>query len=75
MVKRLIQHENGAALVIDKPILEMLHITGETLLEISTDGSNLILSPQNGSSQETDVLNSLERINRRDGNVLRKLGE
>jgi antitoxin component of MazEF toxin-antitoxin module len=75
MVKRLIQHGNSAALVIDKPILEMLNITNETVFEISTDGRNLILSPQNERSQEIDILNSLERINRQHGNVLRKLGE
>ena len=75
MVKRLIQHGNSAALVIDKPILEMLNITNETAFEISTDGKNLILSPQVERSQDTDIINSLERINKKHGNVLRKLGE
>jgi antitoxin component of MazEF toxin-antitoxin module len=75
MVKRLIQHGNSAALVIDKPILEMLNITNETIIEISTDGRNLILSPQIEKTQEIDILNSLERINKRYGNVLRKLSE
>jgi antitoxin component of MazEF toxin-antitoxin module len=75
MVKKLIQPGNSAALVIDKPILEMLNITNETFFEISTDGRNLILSPQNEKSQEIDIINSLERINRQYGNVLRKLGE
>jgi antitoxin component of MazEF toxin-antitoxin module len=75
MVKRLIQHGNSAALVIDKPILEMLNITNETIFEISTDGRNLILSPQIERSQEMDVINSLERINKKYGNVLKKLGK
>jgi antitoxin component of MazEF toxin-antitoxin module len=75
MVKRLIQHGNSAALVIDKPIMEMLHITNETSFELSTDGKNIILSPQNTVTQETDILESLKRINRKYGNVLKKLGE
>jgi len=29
---------NSAALVIDKPIMEMLKITNETTFELSTDG-------------------------------------
>lgn len=59
MVKKLIQHGNSAALVIDKPIMEMLHITNETFFEISTDGKNIILSPQNTVTQENDILESL----------------
>jgi hypothetical protein len=63
------------ALVIDRPIMEMLHITSETSFELSTDGTNIILSPQNTISQENDILESLERINKKYGNVLKKLGE
>ena len=75
MVKKLIQHGNSVALVIDKPIMEMLKITSETTFELSTDGRNLILSPQNGHTQESDVLHSLQRINKKYGSVLKKLGE
>jgi antitoxin component of MazEF toxin-antitoxin module len=75
MVKRLIQHGNSAALVIDKPIMEILNITNETAFELSTDGRNLILSPQVNFSQEKDVLQSLEKINKKYGTVLKQLGE
>jgi len=75
MVKRLIQHGNSVALVIDKPIMEMLKITNETIFELSTDGKNLILSPQIEHNQEMNILNSLEKINKKYGSVLKKLGE
>jgi antitoxin component of MazEF toxin-antitoxin module len=75
MVKKLIQHGNSAALVIDKPIMEMLNITNETTFELSTDGRNLILSPQTEYTQEKDILNSLEKINKKYGSVLKRLGE
>jgi antitoxin component of MazEF toxin-antitoxin module len=75
MVKKLIQHGNSVALIIDKPIMEMLHLTNETFFELSTDGKNIILSPQNTMTQENDILESLERINRKYGNALKKLGE
>ena len=75
MVKRLIQHGNSAALVIDKPIMEILNITSETTFEVSTDGKNLILSPQVESSQGKDILQSLEKINKKFGPVLKQLGE
>jgi len=75
MVKRLIQHGNSVALVIDKPIMEMLKITSETSFEITTDGKNLILSPQVEHTQEKNILESLEKINKKYGNVLKRLGE
>jgi antitoxin component of MazEF toxin-antitoxin module len=67
------QHGNNAVLVIDKPIMEMLHITNETSFELTTDGKNIILSPQN--TQENNILESLEKINREYGNILKRLGE
>ena len=75
MVKRLIQHGNSVALVIDKPIMEILNITNETTFELSTDGKNLILSPQVEYSQERDIIHSLEKINQKYGTVLKQLGE
>jgi len=75
MIKKLIQHGNSAALVIDKPIMEILKITNETTFELSTDGRNLILSPQIENGQETAVIKSLEKINKKYGSVLRRLGE
>ena len=75
MVKKLIRHGNSAALVIDKPIMEILNITSETTFELTTDGRNLILSPQTEYNQEKDILSSLERINKKYGAVLKRLGE
>jgi antitoxin component of MazEF toxin-antitoxin module len=75
MLKKLIQHGNSAALVIDKTIMEMLKITSETTFELTTDGKNIILSPQNENNQKVNMLNSLEKINKKYGIVLEWLGE
>jgi antitoxin component of MazEF toxin-antitoxin module len=75
VVKKLIRHGNSAALVIDKPIMEMLHITNTTEFELRTDGKNLILSPQIEQNQEQNIMRSLEKINKKYGSVLKKLGE
>ena len=75
MTKRLIQHGNSAALVIDKPIMELLNITTETSFEITTDGRNLILSPQTEKIKESDIMSSLEKINKKYGKALKKLSE
>jgi antitoxin component of MazEF toxin-antitoxin module len=75
MIKKLIQHGNSTALVIDKSIMEMLHITHETSFELTTDGKNIILSPKNIVTQELDILESLKNINKKYENVLKRLGE
>ena len=75
MVKKLIQHGNSAALIIDKPIMEMLKITNETTFQLRTDGKNLILSPQIEHAQEKNILLSLQKINRKYGSVLEKLDD
>ena len=75
MLKKLIQHGNSAALIIDKPIMEMLNITSQTILQLSTDGKNLILSPMLENYQEKNIIHSLEKINKKYGKVLKQLGE
>ena len=75
MVKKLIQHGNSVALVIDKPIMELLNISNETTFKLSTDGRNLILSPQTEYEQGKNIMSSLEKINKRYGSVLKRLGE
>ncbi len=45
MTKRLQAVGNSSGIIIDKPILELLRITPETELEISTDGERLIVTP------------------------------
>ncbi len=52
MVKKLTKHGNSYALIIDKPIMELLNITPETPLEISTDGKSLLIRPAATARQE-----------------------
>jgi antitoxin MazE len=50
MSKRLQAVGNSSGVIIDKPILELLRITAETELEISTDGERLIITPMRSES-------------------------
>ena len=75
MVKKLIQHGNSVAIVIDKPIMEMLNISIDTTFNLSTDGKNIILSPQIEYEQGKNIIDSLEKVNKKYGSVLKKLGE
>ncbi|MGJ4754744.1 MULTISPECIES: AbrB/MazE/SpoVT family DNA-binding domain-containing protein [Leptospira] len=70
MVKKLIQHGNSSALIIEKPILELLHITSDTSLDISTDGKSLIITPI-----DKKLETSLGKINKKHGKTLKRLAE
>lgn len=75
MTKRLTKHGNSAALVIDKPVLELLHITMSTPLELATDGRNLIISPVRDAKRPARFQAALEEVNRIHGNTLKALAE
>jgi antitoxin component of MazEF toxin-antitoxin module len=51
MIKKLTRHGNSLALVIDRPILDLLKIDPETPLDVSTDGRQLIVAPAKPSAR------------------------
>ncbi len=75
MTKKLVQHGNSAALIIDKPILELLKINFETALEITTDGSKLIIAPIGLEKSAKRVKESLKKINNKHSKTLKKLAK
>jgi antitoxin MazE len=75
MTKTLTKHGNSYALVIDKPILEMLRISADTPLEVTTDGDSLLISPVRDKSRQKKLRASLEKINRKFGADLKRLAE
>ena len=75
MTKTLIQHGNSLALVIDKPILEMLHISADTPLELTTNGDSLLISPVRDKTRQKKLRASLDKINEKFGDDLKRLGE
>ena len=73
MIKKLVSHGNSAALIIDKPILDLLKVDKNTPLEITTDGRNLIISPVENVKMEKRFKAALDKVNRVNGETLRKL--
>lgn len=73
MIKKLVTHGNSAALIIDKPILELLNVNLDTPLEITTDGRNLTISPVKSTKREKKFKASLEKVNKVHGETLNKL--
>ena len=65
MLKALIRHDNNAALVIERPILELINADVDTLFDITTDGTSLILTPVRDERQLAAPRASMERIGKR----------
>ena len=75
MTKTLIKHGNSLALVIDKPILEMLQISADTPLELTSDGDALLVSPVRDKARQKQLRTSLDKINRKFSDDLKRLAE
>jgi antitoxin component of MazEF toxin-antitoxin module len=75
MTKTLIKHGNSLALVIDKPILEMLQISAETPLELTSNGDVLMVAPVRDKARQKKLRASLSKINQKFGDDLKRLAE
>ena len=65
MIKTLTKHGNSAALVIERPILELLGATVDTAFEVVTDGNALILTPIRDAVRHTRFHRSVEKVGER----------
>lgn len=57
MTKKLTRHGNSRALVIEKPILDLLGIDDNTTLQVYTDGESLIITPENDNNRTAKIQN------------------
>ena len=75
MTKKLTRHGNSYALVIDRPILDLLKIDAETPLDISTDGRRLIVAPAEDAERRAKFEAAQEFAHKRYGRAFKKLAE
>jgi antitoxin MazE len=75
VVKKLTKHGNSLALVIDRPILDLLKIDPETPLDVSTDGKQLIVTPTKPSARRKKFDAAQEWAHKRYGGSFRKLAQ
>ncbi len=75
MQKKLIRHGNSMALLIEKPILELLGADADTTFDIMTDGQALVLTPLHTKKRREAFRSALERGNRKYADGLKRLAE
>ncbi|MDR1519066.1 MAG: AbrB/MazE/SpoVT family DNA-binding domain-containing protein [Planctomycetota bacterium] len=75
MIKTLTRHGNSYAVVIDKPILELLNIAPETPLEISTDGNSILIAPAPDPAKAAKLKQARKGMIKKYGEAFRKLAK
>lgn len=76
MIKQLRKVGNSNALILDKPILELLGIEENGQVQLTIQDGNLIVSPANPIQLDPEILSAkLDYIVAKRQDVLKKLAE
>ena len=75
MIKKLCKHGNSLALVIDRPILELLGIDEDTPLEISSDGRSLVIARARSPEEQAEFDEAVARVRERYAETFKRLAE
>ena len=75
MLKKLTKHGNSLALLIEKPILDLLCASADTPFDVTTDGHALVLTPMKDAPRRTTFKKALEKTNRKYAKTLKKLAQ
>ena len=77
MEKLLTKHGNSLALIIDKPILDLLNISAATPISITTNGEELVIRPIFDAKKERErtIDRALDEVNQQYKKTLKKLSE
>jgi antitoxin MazE len=76
MTMRIRAIGNSAGIIIDKPILELLKITPDTELELSTDGERLVITPiRTPAARRAALAKAQRRVIRDHDETFRKLSK
>jgi len=75
LIKSLKKHGNSLALVVEKPILDLLGADADTLFDVTTDGHALVLTPVTDPSRKEAFRAALDKANNKYAGTLKKLAE
>ena len=75
MEKRLTKTGNSLALVLDRELLDRTGISADTLLEISTDGDVIVITPKRSKSRAEKLRDAMTRGGRAVRGVFSRLAK
>jgi len=73
MLKKLTKTGNSLALVLDKPLLDRAQIDADTLLEVSTDGDVIVITPVRDRRRTARLKRIVAEAHRQYGGVFKRL--
>lgn len=74
MLKNFVKHGNSWALVVDRPILDLLKIDPECPVELTTDGTSIRITAA-GDSRKEELRKASRKVNARHKKAFQKLAE
>jgi antitoxin MazE len=75
MEKRLTKTGNSLALILDRELLDRTGISADTVLDVSTDGDVIIVTPKRSKGQAEKLRQAMARADERYGGVFRRLAK
>jgi antitoxin MazE len=75
MIKNLVKHGNSWAVVIDRPILDLLKIAPESQVELTTDGHSIRIAPVHSDDNKAKVRAARAKVNSKHSKAFKKLAE
>jgi antitoxin component of MazEF toxin-antitoxin module len=76
LVKKLTKQGNSYSLILDRALIDLLGITPETLLELTTpDGRALHIRPLRNEDRKDAFNQALEDVNQQHGQALKRLAK
>lgn len=75
MQKRLTKIGNSLGLVLDRPLLERLKLDANTEVEVSTDGSVILITPVRSKKRDAKLKRVADRVFDAYAGAFKKLAE
>jgi antitoxin component of MazEF toxin-antitoxin module len=63
------------AVIIDRPILDLLKIAPESQVELTTDGQSILLAPVNSDDNKAKVRAARAKVNSKHSKAFKKLAQ
>jgi antitoxin component of MazEF toxin-antitoxin module len=74
-IKHLSHVGNSSALIIERPLLEMLDINEQTPLKINIEGRKLIIEPLSEEEIERRFNKATDKVEKRFGKMFKRLAQ
>lgn len=75
MIKKLQQLGNSSALVIDRPMMDLMDIDRETPLRITVEGRKMIIEPVSEEERQMHFKKILNRTGRKNAELFKRLAK